>query len=113
MHELSLCEQVLQLIEDNAKTEGYRRVKRVWLEIGELSCVESESLRFCFDIVCQNTLAEGADLEIITVDSLAQCPVCSQNHKIATRYEPCPTCQYRPLTVIQGDSMRVKQLEVE
>ncbi len=34
MHEMSLCEGVLQVLEDNARTQGYRQVKTVWLEIG-------------------------------------------------------------------------------
>ncbi len=34
MHKMSLCEEVLQVLKDNARTQGYRRVKTVWLEIG-------------------------------------------------------------------------------
>ena len=38
MHEMSLAEGVLQLIEDSAKTQDFSRVKTVWLEIGQLAC---------------------------------------------------------------------------
>ena len=43
MHELSLLEGVLSIIEDNADTQGYTSVKKVCLEIGALSCVEPEA----------------------------------------------------------------------
>ncbi|HID46416.1 MAG TPA: hydrogenase maturation nickel metallochaperone HypA, partial [Chromatiaceae bacterium] len=34
MHEMSLCEGVLQILRDHATTQGFTRVKTVWLEIG-------------------------------------------------------------------------------
>ena len=37
MHEMALCESILQLVEENATTQGYSKVKKVWLEIGALS----------------------------------------------------------------------------
>ncbi len=64
MHELSLAEGVLQLIEDTARTQGYSRVTAVFLELGEHAAVERESLSFCFDVVTRGSMAEGARLEI-------------------------------------------------
>ena len=40
MHEMSLCEGVLQILEEHAKSQGFTRVKTVWLEIGCLAGVE-------------------------------------------------------------------------
>ena len=37
MHEMSLAEGVLQIIEDSAKSQNFSRVKTVWLEIGKLA----------------------------------------------------------------------------
>jgi hydrogenase nickel incorporation protein HypA/HybF len=37
MHEMSLAEGVLQLIEDSARQQSFRKVVTVWLEIGELA----------------------------------------------------------------------------
>ncbi|MGA7594464.1 MAG: hydrogenase maturation nickel metallochaperone HypA, partial [Gallionella sp.] len=62
---MSIAESVLQIIEDKAKSDGYARVKTVWLEIGQLAGVEAESLRFCFDAVTRDSVARGARLEII------------------------------------------------
>ena len=67
MHELSLAESALQIIEESARAEGFCRVRTVVLEIGQLASVEVEALRFCFDAVLRGSLAEGAALEIIEV----------------------------------------------
>ena len=51
MHEISLCENIRDLIEDQARADGFTRVNKVWLEVGPLSCVEPEALRFGFRAV--------------------------------------------------------------
>ena len=65
MHELSLAEGVLQVIEDAARIQAFSRVTVVFLELGEHAAVERESLAFCFDVVTQGSIAEGARLEIL------------------------------------------------
>jgi hydrogenase nickel insertion protein HypA len=65
MHEMSLCESILQICEDEARRQGFKRVTRVRLEIGRLSGAEPEAMRFSFDAVTRGSLAEGAVLEII------------------------------------------------
>ncbi len=67
MHEMSLCEGVLQVLETEAKAQGFSKVISVWLEIGDLSSVEPEALLFSFDVVTRNSLADGAELKIINV----------------------------------------------
>ena len=46
MHEMALCRGVVRIIEEQAKTHAYTRVKTVRLEIGPLAAVEPEALRF-------------------------------------------------------------------
>ncbi len=113
MHELALCESVLQIIESEAKTQSFKRVKTVWLEIGELSCVEPEAMRFSFDVVMRNTLVEGASLQILLLPGVAWCRQCQQEVRVSQRFEPCPDCGRYQLQIVTGDEMRIKQLEVE
>lgn len=112
MHEMSLAEGVLGLIEDSAAANSFTRVKTVWLEIGALSGVEPEAMRFCFDAVVKGTLAEGARLEIIATEGQGWCQSCDQAVPLRLRYDLCPRCGHavRPTG---GMEMRVKELEVE
>ncbi|MHB1619400.1 MAG: hydrogenase maturation nickel metallochaperone HypA [Sulfuricella sp.] len=112
MHEMSLAEGVLQVIEDNAKINGFSRVKTVWLEIGELAIVEVEAMRFCFDSVVKGTLADGARLEIIITQGKGHCLDCGKTVPIQLRYDPCPLCGGYPVEPTGGLEMRVKELEV-
>jgi len=113
MHEMSLCESILEILEQQAREQHYRKVKTVWLEIGALSSVEPEAMRFCFDAVMQGSLADQARLEIVHVQGQAWCLQCSKNVVIEQRYDVCPGCGSLQLQVHAGEDMRIKELEVE
>jgi hydrogenase nickel incorporation protein HypA/HybF len=113
MHELSLCEGVLQVLEEQARVQHYTRVKTVWLEIGTLAGVEAEAMRFGFEVVTRGTLAEGARLEIIELPGEARCLVCHEMVQVRERYDACPECGGYPLRIRGGDALRIKELEVE
>ncbi|MFC1536750.1 hydrogenase maturation nickel metallochaperone HypA [Pseudomonadota bacterium] len=112
MHEMSLCESVLQILDASAKEQGFSTVKTVWLEIGVLSCVEPEAMRFSFDVVTRGTLAEGAVLEIERVQATARCLSCLQDVSVNRYGDPCPACGSSDLQISGGDQLRVKELEV-
>ena len=113
MHEMSLAEGVLQIIEDSAKEQNFSRVKSVWLEIGQLSSVEPEAMRFCFDAVVKGSLADGAKLEIVIVDGGGQCMNCGQMVRIEQVHDACPACGGFPVEPTAGTDMRITELEVE
>ncbi|ROR32530.1 hydrogenase maturation nickel metallochaperone HypA [Inmirania thermothiophila] len=113
MHEMALCESLLQLIEEQQRRHGFRRVRRVRLEVGRLAGVEVEALRFGFDVVTRGSVAEGAALEILEPPGRAWCMACEAEVEIAHRYDPCPRCGGYGLGVRGGDAMRVLDLEVD
>lgn len=113
MHEMSLCENILQTLEQQAREQNYSRVKIVWLEIGALAGVEVDALRFCFDLVVKDSLADDAVLEIIEVPGQAWCQPCGRHVAVAQLYDQCPHCGSHQLQVSGGNQMRIKELEVE
>lgn len=113
MHEMSLAEGIIQLIDDSAAKNHFARVRTVWLEIGKLAGVEAEAMRFCFDAVALGSIAEGATLEIIETPGQGLCAGCGQTAPVAARYEPCPLCGNYGVEITGGAEMRVKELEVE
>jgi hydrogenase nickel incorporation protein HypA/HybF len=110
MHEMSIAEGVLGIVEESARREGFHCVKEVRLEIGRLAAVEVEALRFCFDAVVRGSVAEGAVLAIDETPGTAWCFSCSATVPLEMRGEPCPRCGGGPLQVNGGTEMRVKDL---
>lgn len=113
MHEMALCEGVVEIIEEEARRQNFSRVRAVCLEIGTLSQVEPEAMRFCFDAVSRGTIAEQARFEVIGVPGAAWCMPCAKTVTITQRFDPCPDCGSYQLQVTAGDGLRVKELEVE
>ncbi len=113
MHEMSLAEGILQIVEDHARKGDFRRVTAVVLEIGQLSGVEVEALRFAFDAVTRGSVAENAEMQVISLPGSGWCLGCSRDVTVAQLYDPCPHCGGYQIHVTGGSDMRVKELAVE
>jgi hydrogenase nickel incorporation protein HypA/HybF len=112
MHEMSLCEGILQVIEAESQKQQFTEVKQVVLDIGVLSGVEITALEFAFDVVMRGSVAEKATLKINEIEAQAWCMPCSESVKIKQRYDACPNCESYQLQVSSGDEMKIKELEV-
>ncbi len=110
MHEMSLAENVREIIEQTAEQHQLTQVRKVVLEIGELAAVEVEAMRFCFDAAMQNSIAEGAELEIEIIPGQAQCGHCGHSSHVSEQYGLCEQCESPQLNIISGRQMRVKDL---
>jgi len=112
MHELSLAEGLLQIIDGAAVRDKFSQVTTVWLEIGQLSSVEPQAMAFCFDAVARGTLAQGARLEILTLPGVGWCADCAASVAITELFGACPQCGGGQVQVTGGTEMRLKELEV-
>jgi hydrogenase nickel incorporation protein HypA/HybF len=113
MHELSLAQSLIELIEEESERQNFRRVRKIWLEVGALAGVEPEALRFGFEVATEATCAEGAELHISTPPGLAWCFDCERTAEIRAYYDGCPNCGGHRLQVTGGDQLKLNQLEVE
>lgn len=113
MHEMSLAESVLQLIEDAARQQQFSTVSTVWLEIGQLSGVEVEAMQFCFDAVTRDSIAQGASLKIVPLPGTGWCMVCALSVPMTEVFAACPRCGSHQMQVTGGTEMRLKELEVD
>jgi hydrogenase nickel incorporation protein HypA/HybF len=108
MHELSIADSI---VGHCAEQSNGARVLRVRLEIGRLSCVAPDALRFCFDVCAKDTVVEGALLDIISIHGRARCRGCGEEIEIGSFIDSC-ACGSRNLQVIAGEGMRLKDMEV-
>lgn len=113
MHEMSLTESVIGIVEEEARRQNFVRVRAVVLEIGALACAEPESMRFCFDVVSRGTPAEGARLDIVLVPGAGWCFDCERTVVLTERFGACPACGQSRVRMTAGDELRVRELEVE
>ncbi|GAA3436810.1 hydrogenase maturation nickel metallochaperone HypA [Kutzneria kofuensis] len=108
MHELSLTQGVVEAITDRL---GPRRVVMVRLEIGKLSGVVVDSVRFCFDLVVAGTPLEGARLEIEEPGGRARCRDCSASFASDDPILLCP-CGSSDVEVLAGTELLIKAVQL-
>ncbi|MGZ8096980.1 MAG: hydrogenase maturation nickel metallochaperone HypA [Methylosarcina sp.] len=112
MHELSLLENVREILESEALSQNFTRVARITLEIGKLSCVEPDALRFGFDVVMKDSLAQDAELVIVESDGLGLCRQCGRQTVMEALHDACLWCGNPFVEVLQGTEMKIKELMV-
>ncbi|MDR3494878.1 MAG: hydrogenase maturation nickel metallochaperone HypA [Ancalomicrobiaceae bacterium] len=113
MHEMSLCQGIIAIVEDEAERQAFDRVKSVVLELGRLGHVLPEAMLFCFDAVSRGTIADGAELVIRRTEGAAWCFDCETSVPLADRMSPCPRCGGGRLQVTSGEELRVVEIAVE
>ena len=112
MHEMSLAEGIVELVEATARREGAASVRRIFVDIGRLATVEVEALKFCFDAVAEGGLVAGATLEVNEVAGEGWCPDCAQKVALDVIYGECPRCGGVRVQPTAGTEMRVREIEI-
>ena len=113
MHELTLSQRIVDLVVECARKEGVHEVTRITLEVGMAAGVEPDALRFCFDVVTADTLAQGAELAIETIALHARCRDCACEFEPAGLVSSCPRCGSYAPSLLRGRELRVKSFDGE
>ena len=108
MHELGLTQQIVETVAERA---GGARVTKVVVEIGKLSAVLPDAVRFCFDLCCEGTVLAGAMLEIVEPSGRARCRECSTELVLDRPFGRC-ACGSSDLDWLSGTELRIREMEV-
>ena len=108
MHELAITEGVVDAVTERLPDT---RISCVRLEIGALSGVVADSVRFCFDLVTEGTDLEGALLEITEPPALCCCRACGVNFEPEGPFALCP-CGSAEVSVLAGQDLKITSVQV-
>lgn len=113
MHELSIAYNIVELSEKAAVDAGAIQVKAVHLRLGGLAGIVKSALLFSWEVATQDTLLEGATLEIEDLPVIVFCPTCQQARTLpSAQLFHCPICDTPTAQVLQGRELEVKSLEI-
>jgi hydrogenase nickel incorporation protein HypA/HybF len=110
MHEMSITQGIIELCLDHA---GGRRVSSVDIEIGALSSVVPEAIEFCFEACSRETTLEGARLNIVRIPGVGMCLDCRRETPLMELYGSCVQCGSSRVTIVSGEELRVREIEVD
>ena len=109
MHELAITQAVVDAVV--ART-GAVAIDRVRLEIGKLSGVVPDSVRFCFDLVADGTPLQGALLEIAEPPGRGRCRDCAAAFDVDDPIVLCPACDSANVEILAGRGLRIVSWDV-
>ncbi len=108
MHELAITESVVNAVTGRLPDA---KVTCVCLEIGAMSGVVADSVRFCFDLVTEGTSLEGARLEISEPPAKARCLACQAEFEPDALIALCD-CGSTDVTVLAGQELKITSVRV-
>ena len=108
MHELAITQSVVDAVVE--KLDG-ADVRTLTLEIGRLSGVVPDSVRFCFELVSAGTVLEGATLTIVEPPGAGACRSCGDEFTMEDAFPLCP-CGSADVEVTAGQQLKIRSVEV-
>jgi hydrogenase nickel incorporation protein HypA/HybF len=113
MHELSIAENIIEIIENTVKENSADKVTLVEIEIGEMSGVLIDSLKLALEISVKGTVIENTEVKIYEIGGETQCNSCNNIFPIHDLYTPCPECESYDNKIIKGNEMKIKSITLE
>jgi hydrogenase nickel incorporation protein HypA/HybF len=108
MHELAITQEIIEIACEKARGA---RIKRLVIEVGKLSCVLPDTVRFWFEMCRENTPACTAALDIIETPGLGRCRTCGNELQMDSAFCQC-ICGSTDLDWLRGEELRIKEMEI-
>jgi hydrogenase nickel incorporation protein HypA/HybF len=108
VHELGLCEAILDRVEERA---GERTVARVRVRVGRLHHVHQEAFEQSFQIAAAGGVAEDAVAELVLIPVRAHCSVCGTDTEADEQVLACPECGSVDVDIVAGDELTLESIE--
>ena len=117
MHEFSLVAGIMNIVEEELRAHGARRLTLARGRYGALANVVPEAMRMAFEAATTGTPHEGARLELIEEPLRVRCAACGHVFSPPDRqalFLPCPACAEQfGLSVEAGEGLFLDHLEAE
>jgi len=112
VHEMAVCQGLIDQVEEVARAEHGRRVARIELSVGPLSGVEPQLLQQAFPLAAAGSLAEGALLAIETAPVRVHCDECGHDSEAGPTRLVCRHCGNWRTRLLSGDELLLMRVEI-
>ena len=120
MHELSMADAIVKTAIDVAEKNNAQEITEVTIEIGKLTLLNPEQLKFMIEVLSEDTLLEGAEIIISEIPIEIRCKSCdfvgiasSDDLDHYVSIVKCPKCKGHELEITKGRECNVKTIKIE
>lgn len=112
MHELSVAQNIVEIIQQNIPESEWARVEAVRLKIGEAAGVIPESLEFSFQAIAAESMLSHARLEIESIPFRIHCNTCDTTTKNEAGFALCGNCGSTDTKILSGSELHITEIEI-
>ena len=112
MHELSVAQDILGIVNQYLPKPLPGSVKSVKVKVGRLSNILKDSLTFCYEALTSQTPLEGSKLEILELPVKIICSTCKDESEVEPPFFACPVCGNNQIKIISGTELQVDEIEL-
>jgi hydrogenase nickel incorporation protein HypA/HybF len=112
VHELSLCQNLIDQLEALVRQHGAVSVARLEVEVGALAGVEAVLLADAFSLARLGTVADSAELVTRVVAPRVRCRQCLAENDTPPNRLSCPDCHSMDTDLIQGQALILARVEM-
>ena len=113
MHELAICQALMNQVESIAAERNARSVVSIVVGMGPLSGVEAQLLKHAYPVASAGTIAEGARLVVENLPVRIKCSQCGHESDALPNKLVCKACGDWRTTLISGDELILMRVELE
>jgi len=112
LHELSLCQNIIDQLDGLARQHGARAVARIEVEVGVLSGVEAKLLEQAFPFAAADGIAADAVLVTRVVPPRVACLACGAETAASASDLTCRACGSGETRLVQGRELILARVEL-
>ncbi len=121
MHEISIAGAIIDAVLQSAEKNRAVQVKKVHLQVGELTSLNPDQLKFIFQTITKGTILEEAEFRIEIIKPLIECRKCGycgpieyfeKLHLLLPTIK-CPKCQETEIEILQGRECNIKSITIK
>ncbi|MCU0645720.1 MAG: hydrogenase maturation nickel metallochaperone HypA [bacterium] len=111
MHELSIVQNIIGIIQSELSKHNITRVKSISLRIGRMRQVVPDALFFAFECLSKDTPLEGAEVKIEDIPIKGRCRNCHHEFILENWQENCASCGENQMDIISGKELEIAEFE--
>ncbi len=112
MHELSIAQNIIEIMEDYSQRVDDKKFKAVYLEVGEMSNVLVDSLQFSFNSLIEGTKFSSAKLMVEKISVRIICKNCKTKAELVEFNFSCKNCGSNQIEIVSGNELEISKIEL-
>lgn len=122
MHEVAVVQDIVGKVIESIRSYQVEKVESVTLEVGELTMLSPEQMKFAYEVLTRDNLLKGSELIVSKREAVIRCGKCGYSGKpgywdgsnhLSVPIISCPSCSELGVSLVEGRECVLKDIKVK